>query len=58
MSQLRSRYPKLRGVAVSGYGMEEDVRRSKESGFDHHLTKPVDPARLDRLIGELAQEIL
>ncbi len=58
MSQLRSRYPKLRGVAVSGYGMEEDVRRSKESGFDHHLTKPVDPARLDRLIGELAQEML
>ncbi|MBN8707820.1 MAG: hypothetical protein BGO12_18220 [Verrucomicrobia bacterium 61-8] len=58
MSRLRSRYPGLRGVAVSGYGMEEDVRRSKESGFDHHLTKPVDPARLDRLIGELAQEIL
>lgn len=58
MSQLRDLYPKLRGVAVSGYGMEEDVRRSKESGFDHHLTKPVDPARLDRLIGELAQEIL
>ncbi len=58
MSQLRSRYPKLRGVAVSGYGMEEDVRRSKESGFDHHLTKPVDPARLDRLIGEFAQDIL
>jgi len=58
MSQLRSRYPKLRGVAVSGYGMEEDVRRSKESGFDHHLTKPVDPARLDRLIGELAREML
>ncbi|PTX95161.1 hybrid sensor histidine kinase/response regulator [Spartobacteria bacterium LR76] len=58
MSQLRTRYPKLRGVAVSGYGMEEDVRRSKESGFDHHLTKPVDPARLDRLIGELAREML
>jgi len=58
MSQLRSLYPGLRGVAVSGYGMEEDVRRSKESGFDHHLTKPVDPARLDRLIAELAQEIL
>jgi CheY-like chemotaxis protein len=29
-------------VAVSGYGRDEDRRRSKEAGFDHHLTKPVD----------------
>lgn len=29
-------------VAVSGYGQEEDRRRSQQSGFDHHLIKPVD----------------
>ena len=40
------REPALRGlllVAVTGWGQEEDRRRSKEAGFDHHLTKPVDP---------------
>jgi CheY-like chemotaxis protein len=31
----------LHGVALSGYGMEEDVRRSHEAGFQAHLTKPV-----------------
>ena len=29
-------------VAVSGYGQEEDRKRSEQSGFDHHLIKPVD----------------
>ena len=29
-------------IAISGYGQEEDRRRSREAGFDHHLVKPVD----------------
>ena len=29
-------------IAVSGYGQPEDIRRSREAGFDHHLIKPVD----------------
>jgi CheY-like chemotaxis protein len=29
-------------IAASGYGQEEDRRRSREAGFDHHLVKPVD----------------
>jgi CheY-like chemotaxis protein len=29
-------------IAVSGYGQEEDIRRSRGAGFDHHLIKPVD----------------
>jgi two-component system CheB/CheR fusion protein len=37
-------------IAVTGYGQEEDRRRSKEAGFDHHLTKPVDPAALQPLL--------
>jgi two-component system CheB/CheR fusion protein len=31
-------------VAVTGWGQEEDRRRSRDAGFDDHLTKPVDPA--------------
>ena len=33
-------------IAVTGYGRDEDRKRSKEAGFDLHLTKPVDPAQL------------
>jgi CheY-like chemotaxis protein len=37
-------------IAVTGWGQEEDKRRALESGFDHHLTKPVEPAALDKLL--------
>jgi CheY-like chemotaxis protein len=37
-------------VAVTGYGAPEDVDRSRKSGFDHHLVKPVDPVALERLL--------
>jgi PAS domain S-box-containing protein len=30
------------GIALTGYGSQEDIRRGKEAGFDFHLTKPVD----------------
>jgi len=31
----------LRGIALSGYGMEMDIQHSREAGFERHLTKPV-----------------
>lgn len=37
-------------VAVSGWGQEEDRRRSKQAGLDHHLTKPVDPHAVQALV--------
>ncbi len=40
-------------IAVSGYGQEEDRRRSREAGFDHHLVKPVDFDTLTTLLGRL-----
>jgi CheY-like chemotaxis protein len=40
-------------AAVSGYGQEEDLRRTREAGFDDHLTKPVDMAQLQGLLGQL-----
>ena len=37
-------------VAVTGYGQEEDRRRSKNAGFDRHLVKPLTPDDLDKLL--------
>ncbi len=40
-------------VALTGWGQEEDRRRSHEAGFTDHLVKPVDLGALDRLLAEL-----
>lgn len=40
----------LRGIAISGFGMEEDVQRSMEAGFEHHLIKPIDAQQLEALL--------
>jgi signal transduction histidine kinase/DNA-binding response OmpR family regulator len=37
-------------VALTGYGQAEDVRRSREAGFDYHLVKPADPEALTALL--------
>jgi signal transduction histidine kinase len=42
MQELRRRGNALKGIALSGYGQEEDMRRSKEAGFSAHLIKPAD----------------
>jgi CheY-like chemotaxis protein len=42
-------------MAVTGYGQDEDRRRSREAGFDHHLTKPVEPAVLQSLLASAPQ---
>jgi CheY-like chemotaxis protein len=38
------------GIALTGYGMEEDVARSREAGFAEHITKPVNFDRLQQAI--------
>lgn len=53
MKQLSAEY-RLKGIAMSGYGMEEDVRRSLHAGFHAHLTKPINIDLLENAIGELA----
>lgn len=40
--------PQLRSIAITGFGMDADVRRNIAAGFDVHLTKPVDFAELER----------
>jgi CheY-like chemotaxis protein len=41
-------------IAVSGYGQDEDRRRSREAGFDYHLVKPID---FDALVSLLTPSI-
>jgi len=41
-------------VALTGWGKEEDVRRAREAGFDHHFVKPVDTAALLKVLAGLA----
>ena len=44
----------MRLVAQTGWGQDEDRRRTAEAGFDHHLVKPIDPAALETLMQALA----
>ena len=37
-------------IALTGWGQEEDKRRAVEAGFDHHLTKPIEAAALEKLL--------
>jgi CheY-like chemotaxis protein len=37
---------KLRAIALSGYGMASDVKKSLDAGFDDHVTKPVNFSQL------------
>ncbi len=53
MRSLQAQYG-LRGIALTGYGMEEDQRQAYDAGFVAHLTKPVEFAQLRRLLSELA----
>ena len=39
-------------VAITGWGQDADRSQALAAGFDHHLTKPIDPAHLLRLIGD------
>jgi CheY-like chemotaxis protein len=48
---LQSNRPVL-GIALTGFGMEEDIRRGRDAGFQHHLVKPIDLNKLDLLIQE------
>jgi signal transduction histidine kinase/DNA-binding response OmpR family regulator len=44
-------------VAVSGYGQDEDRNRSRQASFEHHLTKPVDYASLEKVIQSISEHL-
>ncbi|PYK18388.1 MAG: hypothetical protein DME55_06815 [Verrucomicrobia bacterium] len=49
IQRLQSNRPVL-GIALTGFGMEDDIRKGREAGFRHHLVKPIDLNKLDLLI--------
>ncbi len=53
MKEIHAQRP-LRSVAMSGFGMDTDVAKSKAAGFSEHLTKPVDFEDLDAILQRLA----
>jgi HAMP domain-containing protein/signal transduction histidine kinase len=53
MRTLQTKRPVL-GIALTGFGMEDDVRKCRDAGFQHHLVKPIDLNKLDLLIQESA----
>ena len=52
MRELKARH-RLRGIALSGFGMNEDINRSHEAGFEHHLVKPVDFNQLKLIVEKM-----
>jgi CheY-like chemotaxis protein len=57
--ELLKRIRQMRNVpalALSGFGMDEDVERSRDAGFSDHLTKPVSIDRLQAAIAQLEEQ--
>ena len=55
MERLRQIRP-VPGIALSGYGMEHDLNRSRSAGFVEHLTKPVDWPQLEDALLRLLKD--
>jgi CheY-like chemotaxis protein len=52
MQQLKNEF-NLKGIGLSGYGMEEDIAKGQSAGFVQYLTKPIHFAELKQIISEL-----
>ncbi len=55
--RMRALTPQPVLVALTGYGQAEDVRRSREAGFDHHLVKPADPEAVKALLATVQHPV-
>lgn len=53
--ELRERGNPATMIAITGYGQAEDKERSKDAGFDHHLTKPVGIADIEKILAPLSE---
>jgi CheY-like chemotaxis protein/anti-sigma regulatory factor (Ser/Thr protein kinase) len=56
MTELRTRHQNLVGIALTGYGMEGDVTRSRAAGFSTHLTKPINVHALETALAAIGQQ--
>jgi CheY-like chemotaxis protein len=57
MRNLAKHYP-IRGIAISGHGMKEDIESSIAAGFSYHMIKPVDWQELKITIQKIGEEFL
>ena len=57
LRELRRRWPLLEGIALSGYGMEDDIKRSRQNGFVQHVTKPLEIDQLDAALAALVANL-
>jgi signal transduction histidine kinase/CheY-like chemotaxis protein len=55
--QLAAQGHLIQAIALTGYGMPEDIVRTRASGFSAHLTKPLDIAELQQTIAALARQV-
>ncbi|MDD5348678.1 MAG: response regulator [Chthoniobacteraceae bacterium] len=56
MRHLRSIRPDIPGIAISGFGTDEDIRQSQAAGFEEHLIKPLNTAALCAVIQRIASK--
>jgi PAS domain S-box-containing protein len=56
VSHARQKQP-IKAVAITGFGTEEDIRRSADAGFDFHLVKPVDLHELQNVLEQLGSSV-
>ena len=54
MRKVKSAGRIVPAIALTGYGMDEDIRRSREAGFTTHMTKPIDFTKLEAMIRQVA----
>jgi CheY-like chemotaxis protein len=52
--EIRARGARVPLVALTGWGQEDDLRRAREAGFDHHMIKPPDIGALRSLLGSVS----
>jgi PAS domain S-box-containing protein len=52
ISQAKRKRP-IKTVAITGFGTDEDLRRSKEAGFDFHIVKPIDFHELRNVLDQV-----
>jgi CheY-like chemotaxis protein len=50
---MKAKDPTAKAIALSGFGTDEDIRRSKEAGFQEHLTKPFSFQKLEEVVRRL-----
>jgi len=55
MEAIKAHYS-MKGIAMSGYGMDEDVRKSREAGFSDHIVKPPNFVELEQMIRRVAEQ--